>query len=65
MPKVTGRVKRGPDADKGGYDARSFWARGTVAERLTRLGQPLIAQQVLLEAGYKGAPDPERAGVIF
>ena len=29
---------RGPEADKGGYDATAFWARGTVAASITPAG---------------------------
>jgi crotonobetainyl-CoA:carnitine CoA-transferase CaiB-like acyl-CoA transferase len=43
--KGHGQGQKGPDADKGGYDACSFWARGAVADRLTPPGQPLIAQR--------------------
>jgi crotonobetainyl-CoA:carnitine CoA-transferase CaiB-like acyl-CoA transferase len=43
--KGHGQGQKGPDADKGGYDACSFWARGSVADRLTPPGQPLIAQR--------------------
>lgn len=31
-----GQGARGPDAEKGGYDAASFWSRGGVAAALTR-----------------------------
>jgi len=30
-----GQGRRGPDADKGGYDAASFWSRGGIAHALT------------------------------
>jgi crotonobetainyl-CoA:carnitine CoA-transferase CaiB-like acyl-CoA transferase len=30
-----GQGRRGPDADKGGYDAASFWSRGAIAHALT------------------------------
>ena len=40
--KGHGQGQKGPDADKGGYDACSFWARGSVADRLTPSGQLLI-----------------------
>ncbi|MEO2168820.1 MAG: CoA transferase, partial [bacterium] len=36
---------KGPEADAGGFDAVSFWARGAVQERLTPPGQPLIGQR--------------------
>jgi crotonobetainyl-CoA:carnitine CoA-transferase CaiB-like acyl-CoA transferase len=31
-----GQGSRGPDAEKGGYDAASFWSRGGIAHALTR-----------------------------
>jgi len=31
-----GQGARGPDAEKGGYDAASFWSRGGIANALTR-----------------------------
>lgn len=31
----SGQGVRGPDADRGGYDAASFWARGGIADTLT------------------------------
>ncbi len=34
----TGQGVRGPDADKGGYDSASYFARGTVAHQLTPAG---------------------------
>jgi crotonobetainyl-CoA:carnitine CoA-transferase CaiB-like acyl-CoA transferase len=43
--KGHGQGQRGPDADKGGYDGASFWARGGVADRLTRPGEPLVMQR--------------------
>lgn len=33
----SGQGVRGPDADKGGYDGSSFWARAGVADALTQL----------------------------
>jgi crotonobetainyl-CoA:carnitine CoA-transferase CaiB-like acyl-CoA transferase len=33
-----GQGSRGPDADKGGYDATSFWSRGGIAHALTPAG---------------------------
>lgn len=32
----SGQGVRGPDAEKGGYDASAFWARGGIAHALTR-----------------------------
>jgi len=43
--KGHGQGQRGPDATRGGYDGCSFWARGGVADRLTRPGQPLVQQR--------------------
>ena len=43
--KGHGQGQKGPDANRGGYDGASFWARGAVAERLTRPGQPLVGQR--------------------
>jgi len=40
-----GQGHRGPDANRGGYDAASFWARGGIADRLTPMGQPLLMQR--------------------
>src|SRR5579862_5967658 len=36
----SGRGAHGPDAEKGGYDAISFWARGGVAAGVTPTGYP-------------------------
>jgi crotonobetainyl-CoA:carnitine CoA-transferase CaiB-like acyl-CoA transferase len=43
--KGHGQGQKGPDAERGGYDGCSFWARGGVADRLTRPGQPLVQQR--------------------
>jgi crotonobetainyl-CoA:carnitine CoA-transferase CaiB-like acyl-CoA transferase len=43
--KGHGQGQKGPDANRGGYDGCSFWARGGVADRLTRPGQPLVQQR--------------------
>jgi crotonobetainyl-CoA:carnitine CoA-transferase CaiB-like acyl-CoA transferase len=43
--KGHGQGQKGPDANRGGYDAASFWARGGVADRLTTPGQPLLMQR--------------------
>jgi crotonobetainyl-CoA:carnitine CoA-transferase CaiB-like acyl-CoA transferase len=43
--KGHGQGQKGPDATRGGYDGCSFWARGGVADRLTRPGQPLVQQR--------------------
>jgi crotonobetainyl-CoA:carnitine CoA-transferase CaiB-like acyl-CoA transferase len=43
--KGHGQGQKGPDANRGGYDGVSFWARGAVADRLTRPGEPLVSQR--------------------
>jgi crotonobetainyl-CoA:carnitine CoA-transferase CaiB-like acyl-CoA transferase len=43
--KGHGQGQKGPDANRGGYDAASFWARGGVADRLSTPGQPLVGQR--------------------
>ena len=40
--KGHGQGQRGPDADLGGFDAISFWARGGVGHILTAPGAPLV-----------------------
>ncbi len=40
-----GQGRRGPDARRGGYDGVSFWARGGVADRLSKPGQPPVQQR--------------------
>ncbi len=40
--KGHGQGQRGPDADLGGFDAISFWARGGVGHLLTAPGAPLV-----------------------
>ena len=36
----TGQGSQGPDADRGGYDLASTWARAGIAERMTHEGDP-------------------------
>ena len=43
--KGHGQGQKGPDANRGGYDGVSFWARGAVADRLTRPGEPYVSQR--------------------
>ncbi len=43
--KGHGQGQVGPDADKGGYDGCSFWARGCVGNRLSPPGEPPITQR--------------------
>jgi len=40
-----GQGARGPEAEAGGFDSVSFWSRGSVQERLTPPGQPLVGQR--------------------
>jgi crotonobetainyl-CoA:carnitine CoA-transferase CaiB-like acyl-CoA transferase len=40
--KGHGQGQKGPDADLGGFDAISFWARGGVGHILTAPGAPLV-----------------------
>jgi crotonobetainyl-CoA:carnitine CoA-transferase CaiB-like acyl-CoA transferase len=41
----SGQGAFGPEADKGGYDSLSFWARGGVASAVTPDGSPYVLQQ--------------------
>lgn len=41
----SGQGASGPEADKGGYDSLSFWARGGVASAVTPDGSPHVLQQ--------------------
>lgn len=41
----SGQGAFGPEADKGGYDSLSFWARGGVASAVTPDGSPHMLQQ--------------------
>jgi crotonobetainyl-CoA:carnitine CoA-transferase CaiB-like acyl-CoA transferase len=43
--KGHGQGQRGPDADKGGFDAVSFWARGGLGHTLTPPDGPLVMQR--------------------
>ena len=40
-----GQGQKGPDANRGGYDGLSFWARGGVVDVLTPPGQPFVQQR--------------------
>jgi len=40
-----GQGSRGPDCEKGGYDAASFWCRGGIAAALTASGAPAPVMQ--------------------
>lgn len=41
----SGQGPRGPEAERGGFDAGSFWARGGVGHMLTEPGKPPIMQR--------------------
>jgi crotonobetainyl-CoA:carnitine CoA-transferase CaiB-like acyl-CoA transferase len=40
-----GQGQRGPEADHGGFDAVSFWARSGIAQMLTPSASPVLVQQ--------------------
>ena len=43
--KGSGQGPKGPEAERGGFDAGSFWSRGGVAHMLTEQGKPPIMQR--------------------
>lgn len=43
--KGSGQGPKGPECERGGFDAGSFWSRGGVAHMLTELGKPPIMQR--------------------
>jgi len=43
--KGSGQGPKGPEAERGGFDAGSFWSRGGVAHMLTEPGRPPIMQR--------------------
>ena len=43
--KGSGQGPRGPEAERGGFDAGSFWSRGGVAHMLSEPGKPPIMQR--------------------
>jgi crotonobetainyl-CoA:carnitine CoA-transferase CaiB-like acyl-CoA transferase len=51
----SGQGLRGPDADQGGFDAVSFWARGGLGHILTPEGAPLVAPRGALGDAPSGA----------
>ncbi len=53
--KGHGQGQRGPDADKGGFDAVSFWARGGLGHTLTPAEGPLIMQRGAMGDAPSGA----------
>lgn len=50
-----GQGQRGPDADLGGFDAVSFWARGGIGHMLTPADGPLVMQRAAMGDGPSGA----------
>ena len=50
-----GQGQRGPDADHGGFDAVSYWARGGIGHMLTPAGGPLVMQRAAMGDGPSGA----------
>jgi crotonobetainyl-CoA:carnitine CoA-transferase CaiB-like acyl-CoA transferase len=40
----TGQGPKGPESDRGGYDAASFWSRGAIADSLTAPGEYPVMQ---------------------
>ena len=51
----SGQGLAGPDADQGGFDAVSYWARGGLAHMLTQPGAPLVQPRGALGDGPSGA----------
>lgn len=43
--KGSGQGPRGPECERGGFDAGSFWSRGGIAHMLTEPGKPPIMQR--------------------
>ncbi|MGZ8765943.1 MAG: CaiB/BaiF CoA transferase family protein [Acidimicrobiia bacterium] len=50
-----GQGSAGPDADSGGFDSVSYWARGGLAHVLTPAEGPLIMQRAAMGDGPAGA----------
>jgi len=50
----SGQGQRGPDADSGGFDSVSFWARGGVGHMLSPPGGPLVMQRAAQGDGPSG-----------
>jgi crotonobetainyl-CoA:carnitine CoA-transferase CaiB-like acyl-CoA transferase len=51
----SGQGLEGPDADQGGFDAVSYWARGGLAHMLTQPGAPLVQPRGALGDAPGGA----------
>lgn len=41
----SGQGPKGPEAERGGFDAGSFWSRGSIAHMMTEPGKPPIMQR--------------------
>src|SRR6476661_1599274 len=50
-----GQGQRGPDADLGGFDSVSYWARGGLGHVLTPTDGPLVMQRAAMGDGPSGA----------
>src|SRR6476646_370536 len=50
-----GQGQRGPDADQGGFDSVSYWARGGLGHVLTPTDGPLVMQRAAMGDGPSGA----------
>jgi crotonobetainyl-CoA:carnitine CoA-transferase CaiB-like acyl-CoA transferase len=53
--KGHGQGQRGPDADQGGFDSVSYWARGGLGHVLTPTDGPLVMQRAAMGDGPSGA----------
>ena len=53
--KGHGQGQRGPDADHGGFDSVSYWARGGLGHVLTPTDGPLVMQRAAMGDGPSGA----------
>lgn len=53
--KGHGQGQRGPDADAGGFDSVSYWARGGIGHVLTPTDGPLVMQRAAMGDGPSGA----------
>src|SRR5690242_11802302 len=51
----SGQGLRGPDAERGGFDAVSFWARGGIGHMLTPQGAPLVQPRGAMGDAPSGA----------
>ena len=53
--KGHGQGQLGPDADHGGFDSVSYWARGGIGHMLTPADGPLVMQRAAMGDGPSGA----------